>query len=222
MSGHFVDSILYKIITYIYAFFITNLLFILSNILLVIVIFDFNLISTWLFLFIALLPLGPAFGALFYSMGKLVREGDINPIKAYMKGYALNFKIAFSFGLIQSLLLTSLGINLGFVFSTFWMAILFMLLITLLFMVSLYGFAILSRFEMKLKNLCFLSIYLTFKCWPMTLYNFIVTAFVVLTFNLFPAYVLPFFASVYVYWIMKNLKNTLAYLEESKEKNQNA
>ena len=218
MSNHFVDSLLYKIITYIYAFFTTNVLFVLSNIVLIIVIFETSMVGTWLFLFIGFLPLGPALGALFYSMGKLVREGDISPVKAYARGYVVNFKIAFCFGLIQSLIFASLAVNLGIIFDTFWMAILFMLLIALLLMISLYGFAILSRFEMKLKNLCLISIYTTFKRWPTTLYNFIVSAFFLILINIIPAYILPFFASTYVYWIMRNLKKTLADLEDEKNK----
>jgi len=214
MKKHFVDSLLYKIISYVYAFLITNVLFILSNVLLVFVLFETNLISTTLFLFIAFLPVGPAFGALFYSMGKLVREGDINPVRAYLKGYGMNFKIAFLFGAILSTLLTSMIVNLGLIFSTFWLAIIFMLLIVLVLMIGLYGFAILSRFEMRLKNLCILSVYLTFKRWPITLYNLIVTAFIVTLFNVVPAYILPFFSSVYAYGIMRNLKNILADLEK--------
>jgi len=218
VKKNFVDSLLYKITTYIYIFFITNLLFILSNVLLIIVLFETNLISTTLFLFISFLPVGPALGALFYSMGKLVREGDINPVKTYLKGYAMNFKIGFSFGAILSLLLISMIINLGLIFSTFWLSIIFMLLITLVLMIGLYGFAILSRFEMRLKNLCFLSIYWTFKRWPITLYNLVISAFIATAFSILPAYVLPFFASVYVYWIMRILKNTLSDLEEQRKK----
>jgi len=196
----------------------TNLLFILSNVLLIVIIFETNLISTTLFLFIAFLPVGPALGALFYCMGKLVREGDINPVKTYLKGYAMNFKIAFPFGVILSLILISMIINLGLIFSIFWLSIVFMLLIALVLMIGLYGFAILSRFEMRLKNLCVLSIYWAFKRWPITLYNLIITAFIATAFSILPAYVLPFFASVYIYWIMRNLKNTLSDIEEKQKK----
>ena len=213
---HFVDGVLYKVIMHVYIFFVINVLFALSNIFLLFVIFSAQLTNTWFFLFLGLLPLGPALGAAFYSMGKLVREGDINPVKSYIKGYTMNFKIAFIFGLIQSILLASLVVNLVIVFDNFLLAVLLMLPIIMLSMVTLYGFAVLSRFEMKIKNLFTLSIYLTFKKWPITLYNFIVTAFIILMFNLLTAYILPFVASVYVFWIMKNLKPILKELMEER------
>jgi len=222
MSQHFVDTVIYKIITHIYAFFIVNLLFVISNALLIFVILESNLISTWLFLFIALLPSGPATAALFYSMGKLVREGDINPFKIYLKGYAMNFKIAVVYGFVISAILASLAVNLGFIFDTFWMAVLFAILITFVLITSLYGFAVLSRFEMNVKSICLFSIYLTFKYWTTTLYNFIISAFTLTILTLFTAYALPFVASVYVYWIMRNLKNILEKLErERDERNDN-
>jgi len=208
---------LFIIANHIYVIFLTNIYFIASNVLFLFLYTFVEIRSAGiLILFITLLPIGPSIGALLYSMGKLVREKEISPTRDFFQGYKKNFKISLLFWLAQLLMLTVLITNLhqNELELHAILAIFFFILIFFLFLVSCYGFAILSRFEMKLKDLYVLSIYYIFKYWKRTLLNLFGGIFALLLYIQFPVISIFFLASGIGWMLMSNLKSVLAGLEE--------
>lgn len=212
---------IFIIVNYIYAFFIINFYFILSNLLFFYGYYFTNAVFDYLALiFILLIPMGPALGAVFYTMGKLVREKEIQPMKDYLKGYKKNFKIALSYWMTQLCLLFILTLNYFYITETGELTILlpfFIFLLIFILSLNLYAFPILSRYEMKLKNLWIVSAYYFFKHWKLTLLNLTTILAFVLIYYQFASIVFLFFTSVISYLLMFNLKPLFQRLEAQEE-----
>ena len=168
---------------------------------------------------LSLIPMGPALGAVFYTMGKLQREKEISPLADYIKGYKQNFKISLAFWIPQLLLLFILFNNYYYItrtgnFSVFILLIIFLLIFVLA--LNLYAFPILVRFEMMLKNLWIISCLYFFKHWKLTFLNMTtLLSFAVIYFQ-FPFITLLFFSSIVPYLIMFNLRKILEEMETKK------
>jgi len=79
----------------------------------------------------------------------------------------------------------------------------------------LYAFPIISRFEVKIKNLFIVSLYSNYKFPKATILNATtVLAFGVIYWN-FPSLSVLFSISLIGYFIMYNLQEPLSYLEET-------
>ena len=217
MNKYVTEKPLYIVANYIYAFFMTNLYFLIANLLFFFVYFSIELTAglVWI-LFISLIPVGPAIGALLYNMGKLVREKEISPTRDFFKGYVKNFKISVLFWLIQLVFFMVLITNLRQTELELQpiLAIFYFILVFFLFLVSCYGFAILSRFEVTLKNLYIISAYYVFKYWKRTLLNLGGAIFSLLLFIQFPIFATLFLASGVGWALMSNLKAILADMED--------
>lgn len=206
---------IYTIPNYIYSFLLTNIYFLLSNILFIIVyLFMYLTPETTLFLFISLIPLGPSIGALLYSMGKLVREKEISPTKDYFTGYTKNFKLSFIFGLIQLIFIFVLMINSYIMGEQSILSTFYLVLMALVLIIGCYGFPILSRFDIAFKNLYLVSIYSVFKYWKRTLINIVGIALSLWLYIVYPVLSIFLLTSGLGFLLMFNLKNILKQLED--------
>lgn len=212
---------IFIIANYIYTFFIINIYFILSNSLFFYGYYFANsAFDYYAIVFILLIPMGPALAAVFYTIGKFIREKEISPLQDYLKGYKKNFKISLSYWLIQLSLLFILSINYHYITQTGALAILlpfFIVLALFILSLNLYAFPILSRFEIKLKNLWIVSAYYFFKYWKLTLLNLTTIISFVFIYYQFASTLFLFFSSVVTYFIMFNLKNLFQRLEAQEE-----
>ena len=84
------DGILFRVSNYAYWMLALTIMFALSNVLLVPVLFLEQDVSNIVFFAGAALPLGPAVTALLYCMAKLAREKDLSPITDFLRAYRVN------------------------------------------------------------------------------------------------------------------------------------
>ena len=228
MMSHLLnDKPLFVIVNNFYNFFIINLYFMLSNVLFVYVTFftDLGFAALGLIL-LSLIPMGPALGAVFYTMGKLQREKEISPLADYLKGYKQNFKLSLLYWLPQLVLFFILFNNYYYITRTGNFSIfIFLTLFLIVFVLGLnfYAFPILVRFEMRVKDLWIISCLYFFKHWKLTFLNLTtLLSFAVIYFQ-FPFITLLFFASLLPYLMMFNLRKILAEMEmQSIEKQNNS
>ncbi|MBC8060210.1 MAG: DUF624 domain-containing protein [Clostridiaceae bacterium] len=150
----FGEGPMYTLFNYIMWIFASNMYFMLCNILLVIYLLSFgkDISSTYVLLYLALLPMGPALAAIYATVGKIIREKDISITSYFFKSYKSNFKQAFILGFIEcTAILVSIvdikyfsAMKYGNYFTPFFIA-----LIVLIFIIGLYAFPLLSRFYLK-------------------------------------------------------------------------
>ncbi|GIN72590.1 hypothetical protein J14TS2_30650 [Bacillus sp. J14TS2] len=220
MAKPVTDRPAYIIMKYLYFFFMTNLYFILSNLLFLSVFYlaDFVFENILLF-YITLIPMGPAITAVLSTMGKLVREKDLQVTKDFFKAYTLNFWTTMKYWLIQLTILLILAIDIGYstnnrnIFSP-----VFLLLLVVCVFMMIYAFPIISRFEVKLKNLFIISIYSVFKFFRATLLNITSLIAFGIIYWTFPSISVLFSISLIGYFVMLNLQQPLSYLESKMSK----
>ncbi|WP_066195605.1 YesL family protein [Gracilibacillus timonensis] len=209
------DRPLYKGILYIYYFMMINLHFMIANSLFLIVFLLFEVtVANILLFYIALLPAGPAFAALYASMGKLIREKDLMPTKDFWAYYKKNFKIGTKYWLVQWTVMTILIIDIYYANQYFAMlspVFLIMLLFSLFIM--LYAFPILTRFEVKLKNLYLVSIYAIFRYFKTTLFHMSTLVSLVIIYYFAPGITIWFCMSIVAYFLMFNMRKALQLME---------
>jgi len=208
---------LFVIVNNFYTFFIINLFFMVSNILFLYITFFTSIsIEALGLILLSLIPMGPALGAVFYTMGKLQREKEISPLADYIKGYKQNFKISLAFWIPQLLLLFILFNNYYYTTRTGNFSVFILLNVCLIMFVlalNLYAFPILVRFEVTLKNLWIISCLYFFKHWKLTFLNMTTLLSIAIIFFQFPFITLLFFASILPYLIMLNLRKVLEEME---------
>jgi len=175
MKKEFYDTPLHTISNYMTEFFLSSIDLVICNILLILF-FIFTAISSGelnlFFLFISLIPLGPSLGALYSTIGKIVREKDIYFSSYYWSCYKNNFVSYLKLWLIELIMLTILFIDFQYFYLNMpekGIHIIFVALIIISLVIGLYAFAINSRFEIKLKDLFILSMYYMIKKFPITI-----------------------------------------------------
>ena len=187
MIKEFYDKPLYTISNYIINFFLSSVYLSICNIQLILF-FIFTSISpvnfNLLLLFICLIPLGPSLGALYSTIGKIIREKDIYFSSYFWSSYKNNFVSYLKLWLIELILLAILFIDFQYFYLNMpqkGIHIIFALLIIISMVIGFYSFSINSRFELKLKDLFILSIYYMIKKFPTTILK---TAVIVLAYYL--------------------------------------
>lgn len=220
MSRSILDRPIYTFTRYVYYFFIVNFYFLTCNILFLVSFYLVEFIFENILLFyIALIPTGPSITAVLATMRKLVVEKTISPTRDYFKTYKQNFWPTMKYWLIQLTIFLILSIDIFYsinrsnIFSPF-----FLILMIVCFFIMLYAFPIISRFEVKIKNLFIVSIYANFKFIKKTILN----ATTVLAFGFiywkFPSLSVLFSVSLIGYFVMYNLQKPLHYLEVTMSK----
>lgn len=211
------ESLLYKIIQYIYCFFISNIYFLISNIVLLIVLFSVPIsLSNVLIYGMALFPTGPSITALFYTMGKLNNEKTIQPTKDYWRAYKRNAKASLIYWGIILIVQVILVVNILFFLDIGWtlVAILTFVIYIFVILTIIHAFSILARFEVKTKNLIVFSFLLVKKYFLKTSANLsLFIAFSVIFYG-FPNYALLCIFSVASYYFMRNNEPILKDMED--------
>ncbi|GAB2539632.1 DUF624 domain-containing protein [Gracilibacillus alcaliphilus] len=221
MSTTVTERPLYIAIQYIYYVMITNILFIAANILLVAAfIFVEIRIENILLFYAALLPMGPALAALHATMGKAIREQDLKPVKDFFSYYRKNFAVSSKYWLIHLTAVTILIIDIHYA-NIYFSALspIFLFLIVILLFMMLYAFPILTRFEVKIKNLLMVSIYSIFRFYKTTLLHLSTLLSLGIIYYFAPGIVWWFCMSAAVFFIMLNMNKPLKVLETQMSEN---
>ena len=192
------DSLLYRTLNYIYYLVGVNICFTLSNILFIIsfIVLKLEFQNTLIFI-ISLIPTGPSIAALFSVVGKFIREKDLYPFKDYFDAYRLNFKQSMKIWIVQLIILIIIVIDIRGIITTENIILLtlfkpLLFIGAIIFSISIYLYAILSRFELRTKDLIKLSIIYTFKKLPLSMINI----FAILILVYFGVFKLPIFIPI--------------------------
>lgn len=207
---------LYIFAQYIYYFIIANLQFLLANLLFIIALLFFEwTLDNILVFYIALLPAGPSLCALYAMMGKLIRTKDIRPFMDFWKYYRQLFKISFTYWFIQWTVIVILlvdirytNLNMSVLSPALWVLLIFSLFI------MLYAIPILTRFEVKLKNLLIVSVYSIFKFFKTTLLHLSTLASLIFIYLFAPSFTILFCMSVVAFFIMFNMRKPFEVMED--------
>ncbi|GAA0181222.1 hypothetical protein SH2C18_37830 [Clostridium sediminicola] len=222
----FGEGPIFTITNYLYWFLLGNIYFVLLNIPFIFIFITFMLNPQpgfTLFFLLASIPIGPALIALLSSMGKIVREKDINFTKFFFKAYKTNFFEGIFYWLLYIITLTIVYIDIIYVKTNFNSKILLILAQILgVFVVSLglFIFPIISRFYFKVKDLLRISIKYFIKNIHIALTNLGIV--VILGYMVFKiSYLMLVIASLICFAIMYLEKGILNDIEENLETIQN-
>ncbi|WP_208586548.1 YesL family protein [Gracilibacillus suaedae] len=207
---------LYIGVQYFYYFLITNIHFMLANFLFLLAfVFVEMSVQNIILFFIALLPAGPSLAALYATMGKMIRERDLSPTKDFWSYYKNNFEIATKYWIVQLTIMTILIIDIYY--ANQFLAVLspvFLILLIFMLFLMLYAFPILSRFEVKLKNLLIVSVYAVFRYFKTTLFHISTLISLGIIYYFAPSITVWFCMSVAVFFMMFNMRKPLQLMEE--------
>lgn len=217
-KNDFFSGPLYTILSYVYYFAATNLLFLLSNIifLMTFAVAEPNIYS-YIILFITAIPGGPSICALLSVMEKLISEREISVWKDYTTAYKKNFRQALKIWMFILISMVILIVDIKFVSSKpdykftsmFFLGV--MLVVTV---IGLYSFPILSKFYMKTKDVILTSIYFSIRKFPVTMLKIVIMVGVFSALKYFKIIGFLFFTSVIAYLIMYYDRKMFAELQE--------
>lgn len=207
---------IYQITSYIYAFFITNLYFLLliSPFIIVYYLAEFTVQNILLY-YVTLIPFGPALAALLKTMDKLVIDKIIQPTADFWHYFVQNFKVSMKYWLIQWTIFVILIIDIYYAnlnFSS--ISIIFLIFILFFLILMLYAFPILTRFEVKMKNLFVISFYSMFRYIKKTFLNASTLVAFAIIYYAFPGVFVLFFMSLLCFFLMYNLQPVFKQLQE--------
>ena len=123
--------------------------------------------------------LGPASTALYYTVVKAIRRDRGYVVKEFMKSFKLNFKQALIVGIIITLFSSLLYLNLGYAKALqsefgnmLWYV--YVAMIIVLAMISMYVFPVLSRYSVTIKNLFKMSFFLSIRHFLTTVVSLVI------------------------------------------------
>lgn len=216
-NKNIINSQFYKILRYGYFFLASNLLFILANLLFLIVFITFppKLEYSIIYL-IALIPLGPALTALFFSMGQLVRTGDLAPVKDFARAYRSNFWLSLKYWLLQLTLSAILFIDAIYFYQRDWqiLAAVFLVLFLLVCLFSLIGFPLIATFEIELKSIYQATVVVIWQYALKQLVNLLTIVALAIIFWAFPSELFLFLFSLIAFYVMRHNQNMFEALAE--------
>ena len=147
------DGPLYKIFNIVYYLFITNML--------------------WFICSLPIFTAGASTTALFYVMGKVIRDEDVSPLKDFWKSFRGNFRQATVIWLIllSGFIIIYTNVKYINIFGSLsnYILPLQMAIALELFIITIYIFPLLSRFNMTIKNLFKMSFMIANRHFPSTL-----------------------------------------------------
>lgn len=207
---------LYVMVQYVYYFLIVNLQFLIANILFILslLLFEWTLENILIF-YIALLPAGPSLASLYATMGKLIRTKDVRPFVDFWLYYKKLFRIGITYWAIQWTVIVILLVDIRYTnihMSTLSPALWILLIFSLFIM--LYAIPILTRFEVKLKNLLLVSIYSIFKFFKTTLLHLSTLASLIIIYLFAPSFSILFCMSAAAFFIMFNMRRPFEIMEK--------
>lgn len=216
----------YSTILYIFNFFITNLWFLLLiSPVIFYLIYAEN--TTKPVVLILSIIIGPSITTLFSIMGKLLREGEINPTRDFFHYYKLNLPQGLLVGMVLNILISIIYFDIIYFSSNGQKGLVYIMFALLLFVILLgfYAYPIMSRYNVKILFLFKLSIELLIKKIHISLTCLAVTIICLWLVRVTRISLigLLFGASVICYLIVKIQRNTIDKLEDTiKEKYKNS
>ena len=224
----FGEGPIHTIANYIFWFFLSNLYFMLLNIPLIFILIMLIPngavpINQWFtpIIIICLIPVGPSAVALFSVMGKLVRESDIDVTKDFFKAYKTNFFQSLIFWTIEIIIISILFTDVKFFtlnrYPQF-LSISALVVITFIFLISLFAFPIMSRFYLSTKDILKLAAYYTIRKFYIAILNIASFLLIGLVFLKVSSFIALFICSIICYLIMFYEKKVLLEIQENSEK----
>jgi len=216
-TNDFQDKPINKTLNYIHWLFLTNIYFLLCNIIFILALYSFELSVSNIFIyFVALLPMGPSLTALCSCMSKILKDKYVDTTRDFFKAYKENFFSSMKIWLIVliTMFILIFDMKLCFVNNK-----LLFLLIPLIFLLILsisfcsYLFPLISKFQIKLLDVLKLSIYLSFKNLLTTIVNLIILIVYAYLFFYLKGITGFFLCSITCYGLMFNLKRTFVFVE---------
>lgn len=216
------EGVILTIINYMTWFVLANLYFLVSNIFFIVYIITFGANITILLL-IVLIPMGPSITALCATMGKIIREKDINITAYYFKAYKMNFKQSLILWCIELLIffVTYMDLNVvakDNIFGSF--AILFIMICILTIGLGTIIFPIVSRFDLRTLDVLKLSFIFSIKKYYLIILNIIIISIGFYLLYTLPGMVFLCLSSLMCFIIMNNNKSIIKEIEECIIKNQ--
>ena len=212
----------YIIANYVTNFFITNVLFLIfiSPLLLYIYIFEGNSIAV---LLVLSMTIGPAIATLFSVMGKFVREKEISAIKDFFHFYKINLFQGLAVSIILNSLIAILYHDILY-FGILHQKILTYILVFLLTMIILLGiyiYPIMSRYNVKIIYLFKISIGLAIKKFYITLTSLSIIIIVIWALVEVQVLILiPLFGASFICYVISYLeRKPIDELEDKIKKN---
>lgn len=212
----FQDKPINKTLSYIHWFFVSNIYFMLCNILLIAsaLFIGFKFKFSLLF-FISLIPTGPALTALFSFTNKLITDKYVDTTRDYFKGYSNNLLISLKVWLIFLIISFILILDLKLCFNSgkflFLLLPLFIIMISSTAIIS-YTIPIISKYQIKLLDSLKLSIYLVFNKPVNTLINLGIIAFSLYILIYSNGFIALIISSISCYLINLNLKSSYLFI----------
>ncbi|QGH33981.1 DUF624 domain-containing protein [Gracilibacillus salitolerans] len=192
----------YRFSNYVYWLLILNILFVFTNILcFAALIMLIPSISNSILYYIAFIPAGPAFAALFHSLSILVRNNEVTPFKEFFKAYKKNYWEVTKVWLpiLTAFFILVIDIQYFNQNPTVWNQILngiFLVALCLLVIFSLYALLITTHYKFRLRDVYRLSLYYIFTWIKRTTGNIAI---------LFLTIVLMFFTSDFIIILISSL-----------------
>lgn len=204
---------------YVYWFFVLNLLFMIFNIPIVLyfIFLGYESIHIYLPLFlVCLLPVGPSFTAVLYTMGKIIKYKDISVFKDFFHGLKINFIQSITFWIIELSLIFILYTNFNFFntqeYGKFLLPI-FLLISIILILLTPIIYILISRFKMNNLQLFKTALTLCITKPILTFSNIVAMLFFLMLFELAPSYTVLVMVSGISFLMLFMNKSLLIYLE---------
>jgi uncharacterized membrane protein YesL len=218
-TRQFGEGLLFSLTSHIYWLIMTNIYFILCNGLFLFFFMtlepSFSNITIY---FLALIPTGPSISALFFSIGKLIREKDLSPLRDFFHGYKINFKDTMKFWLPLLLVLYILFVDLQYFNSNSTtindiLSVLFSIAIILMIVLVMYAFLINAGFTFRLKDIWKLSVYYSFTKLKITFGNIGIVIILLFLSSIVSDFLIVFAASLVCYLFMLNSKEVIEHIK---------
>lgn len=212
---------IFTILNYITWFVLANFYFLISNILFLVYIIGFGIdisANISIVFLVTLIPIGPAVTALCASMGKIIREKDINITRYYFRSYKLNFKQSLKLWCIELSILFISYIDLKVASNQSHLSnftILFIIVCIFVVAVGTFVFPIVSRFDFKIIDVLKVSFLYSIKKIHVTIMNMIIIFIGFYLIYTLPGLLVLCLSSIICFLIMINNKSIINEIEEN-------
>lgn len=221
MSDYFNFNKLFDICSYIFSFFILNLLFMILNIPILLFILSVGIsdIFNYLPLFsLCLIPIMPAFNTLVYCMNKLFKNKGFNLISDFKKGFLLNFKQSLFIWSIELIFIFILCSNIRLfklVYNNTIVSCLFIGILLIILLMTPYISLQISLFSNSSLNIIRNAIILMFTRPLLTFTNILVALISLVLFEISPGTIFLFIASLLAFMFVFANRTLIKELEST-------
>lgn len=220
-KGEFGQGILFMATNYIYWLLLLNIYFVLTN---GVFIFFFMTLqhsfSNIPLYFLALIPTGPAIGAMCYSMEKLIRTKELSPTRDFFRGYKKNLKDTLSVWLPILIVYFILLVDLQYLRQSSTetsqiLSIVIMVLTVIWTIICMNVLIINAQYKFRLRDVWKLSMYYSCIKFKNTIGNFLILFLLAFITTITTDFLILFTSSIVAYLMMLNSKEMLVHIKEN-------